>query len=288
MARLTSFVATIEKWPISDKIALANCIFTGFFLLATIISVICAFKAYKHQKERARKEAACSLARYYSENIISRYAFVSSVLQRAKLDDTAKKLFPYQELLQFNKDELLSFLERHDISYDTVENNFILLDPQSILTAKLSFVASIHEKNSLIQEYIILDKETGEKRVGYADSLRLEFHDKVSGYLNDLEWFSMSCRYGISDEEILYQSLHQTFLSTVWQLYFYICIQNLTSEDKLYTNIIWLFNKWRARLTDLQRAATKEQIKAQKKIDAAERKLKNATPKVYSGKPLKK
>ena len=123
----------------------------------------------------------------------------------------------------------------------------------------------------------------------------MDFLDKVSDTLNNLEWFSMSCRYGISDEEILYQSLHSTFLSTIWMLYFYISDLNGTNEDKLFTNIIWLFDKWRKRLIDIQKDAEKQQAKAERKIKTAERKkaaaeqeLKQIRPKVHSGKPLKK
>lgn len=291
---LLSILGEIRKWPISDKIAFFNCIFTGFFLLATIISVVCAFKAYKHQKERARKEAACDLARYYAENVIVRHGFVSTVMQFARVDEKAKEFFPYKELSSFSKSEMLEFLGKKEVTYEMAMDTFVNIDPQAILNAKLYFATSIHEKAALIKEYIVQDKETGEKRLAFPDYLQAEFLDRICDFLNDLEWFSMSCRYGISDEEVLYQSLHTTFLSTVWLLYFYICDQNETNEDKLFTNIIWLFNKWRKRLSDIQKAAEKEQLKVQRKIEDAERKrnaaekeLDQAKPKVHAGKPLK-
>lgn len=294
MAWLLSFFATIDKWSISDKIAFVNCIFTGFFLLATIISVICAFKAYKHQKDRARKEAACSLARYYAENIIARHSFVTTVMQFAEIEPKAKDLFPYDELSQFNQAEMLSFLQIKETTYDEAKNIFINLDPQAILSAKIAFSNSVREKQNIIQEHIAKDSATGEKHLVFAQTLQNEFLDRVCDFLNDLEWFSMSCKYGISDEEILYQSLHSTFLSTVWMLYFYISDRNCTNEDKLFTNIIWLFDEWRKRLIKIQKDAEKKQFKAEKKLqnaerrkEAAEQELNQAKPKVHSGKPLK-
>lgn len=294
MEQPATIFTEIGKWPVSDIIALINCILTGFFLLATIISVICAFKAYKHQKERARKEAACNLARYYAENIIMRHAFVSTAMQSADIEARAYELFPYKELSNFSESEMLEFLSKKGVSQDMAIDIFINIDPQAMLNAKLSFAPSVHEKVALAKEHIITDKETGEKKIAYPSFLQQEYHDKICDFLNDLEWFSMSCRYGISDEEILYQSLHTTFLSTVWLLYFYICYQNDTNEDKLFTNIIWLFDKWRNRLADIQLAAEREQAKVQRKIEAADRKrscaekkLAQTKPKVHSGKSLK-
>lgn len=295
MEWLIFIFSSICKWPVSDIIAFFNCIFTGFFLLATIISVACAFGAYKHQKERARKETACNLARYYAENIIARHSYVMAVIQYAGIEEQAKALFPYDELLQFNRDEMLAFIGRKGLTYQEVKDSFWHLDPEAILAAKYSFAASLNERQNIAAEYIVTDKETGDKKIGYVETLQTDFVNKVQRFLNDLEWFSMSCRYGVSDEEILYQSLHTTFLSTIWLLYFYICDKNTTNEDKLFTNIIWLFSKWRERLMSIQKRAGEKQAKAQKKIVAAERKrmmaeqrLKETKPEVYSGKPLKK
>lgn len=294
MERLPAIFAAISKWPVSDIIALVNCVLTGLFLLATIISVVCAFKAYTHQKERARKEAACSLARYYAENVIVRHGFVSTVMQTAGIEEKAKDFFPYKELSSFSKSEMLEFLGKKEITYDMAADIFLQIDPQAILNAKLLDATSVHGKTELIKEYIVTDEKTGEKKIAFPMYLQTEFLDRICDFLNDLEWFSMSCRYGISDEEVLYQSIHTTFLSTVWLLYFYICDQNDTNEDKLFTNIIWLFHKWRGRLASIQKTAEIEQAKARRKVEdaerkrsAAERKLDQAKPKIHSGKPLK-
>ena len=71
---------------------------------------------------------------------------------------------------------------------------------------------------------------------------------------------------------MLYHSLHQTFISNVWLLYFYICKSNLTNEDKYYTNLIWLFNLWKDRLEKLQKAKMAKRSAADKAVAAAERK----------------
>lgn len=292
---MQSVVNAVIALEVSDKIALANCIFTFFFLLATIISVICAFKAYDHQKNRARKEAACDLAKYYAENIIPRNSFVSAVMQLSKLEDKAKDIFPYDELSKFNRGEMMEFLEKKSVSYEEIKAAFLYPDPESILKIMLLRTESVQERQTLLMEYIIPDLEEGKGEINNRNLLQYSFVTKAHSFLNDLEWFSMSCRYGVADEEILYQSLHQTFLSSVWLLYFYICDQNLTNEGKLFTNIIWLFDQWRSRLMNIEREAQKKQAQAQKELEAAEhqrmiaeKKLQEAQPKVYEGKSLKK
>ncbi len=163
------------------------------------------------------------------------------------------------------------------------------------MSAKLIFSETIDDRHSLINEYLDnVDKESNPILSKNPALLKNEFLDSVYDFLNALEWFSMSCQYGIADEEILYQSLHKTFLSTVWLLYFYIAYQNESNEDKLFTNIIWLFNKWHDRLYNVQQKAQKEQQKIAKKLDNVNRKrietekeYNEVHPKVFTGKSLK-
>lgn len=278
---------------ISDKIALANCIFTGLFLLATIISVLCAFKAYFHQKNRLQKETACDLAKCYAEDILQHYLFVTDVLEDSKLGSRTKELFPYDELIEFTLDEMNSFLDRKGISYEKIRNEFENPDPKSILTAMRIHRPSEQERKDLFETYNRLLEEEAENKPDVS-LLHHEFYNKMWEYLNALEWFSINCRYGIADEKILYQSLHQSFLSSVWQLYFFICNKNTTNENKYYTNTIWLFTEWRKRLNKIQKKAKKRQINAKKRLEKAEKKkrkaeddLKKAKADVHVGTPLK-
>ena len=87
----------------------------------------------------------------------------------------------------------------------------------------------------------------------------------------------MNCRYGLADEELIYQSLHQVFLSTVLMLYPIICESNTSNEDKHYTSIIWLFVKWRDRLIGIKQEAFDKKQKFLKKAEAIK-------TKVHSGK----
>lgn len=104
----------------------------------------------------------------------------------------------------------------------------------------------------------------------------------------------MSCRYGLADEEMLYQSLHQTYISQVRLLYFYICVNNTTNEDNVYTNLIWLFNVWKTRLKEIQENKLARQAKAKERASILEEQLREAEeeakhiePEIYTGSALK-
>ena len=67
---------------------------------------------------------------------------------------------------------------------------------------------------------------------------------------------------GVADETIVYQSLHQTFFSTIKMLYYKIAVQNNVTKDKYYTHTIKLYKQWRDRdkQNERQQAAAEEQM----------------------------
>lgn len=50
-----------------------------------------------------------------------------------------------------------------------------------------------------------------------------------------------------ADESVVYQSLHQTYLRLVHDLYYNIAVLNVMDGSKFYTNIIELYKKWDER-----------------------------------------
>ena len=96
----------------------------------------------------------------------------------------------------------------------------------------------------------------------------------------------MQCRYGVADEKLLYQSLHQTFLAEVQLLYLQISIVNKSSEDKYYTNTIWLFEKWKKRLMKYRAKNQRARMRAVKKIERAKEEAKHAGNSVHHGKAI--
>ncbi len=248
-------------------------------LVLTAVSVCYAYKAYVHQKERSRKEAACNLAQYYASNIIDKYADITGVFDSAGIAEIIRGTFELRDLQEFDKAELEQFLSKAGTNINDFKKKFSDIDPAIILSARLSRPCSAEERGSTFNSYTTKD-ENGKIQVINGVFLQADFNHEISSLLNELEWFAMSCKYGLADEELLYQSLHQTFLSTVWMLYFFISSANENNEDKLYTNISWLFIEWRDRLVDI---TDNKEAEKQEYIDKAN----SVKAKVYEGTKLK-
>lgn len=266
-------------------------------LIVTAVSVYFAFRAYHHQKERAKKDAACELARYYAHDIIQRYDFVSYTFQHSKKEERIKELFPYDRLKEFDYKEMTNILAEQGLDPMETLRELNRIDPQVIYQGMIRNAHSVEERHSLSDEYIKITEDPSGKPVTeivHQDMLMFAFTNEVTMLLNDLEWFSMSCRYGLADEEMLYQSLHLTFLSSVWLLYHYICLNNRENSDKLFTNVIWLFNTWADRLREIEKEAQEQserysqEVEAKKRdLEEAERKAQQVETKVHAGKGLK-
>ena len=273
--------SSTEKWELLVNILL---------LVLTFGSVICAFWAYVHQKDREKMDAACELARYYSEDVIQRYNFINAVLTMSGNTAEIKKLFPLQSLKNFDRAEMEQILKESGHNPQQIVQRMMSVNPMTIFQAKIRTAKTIEERHALVQEYIDshdTQGETGQTKMKNIDLLQYEFNGEVTMLLNNLEWFAMSCRYGLADEKMLYQSLHQTFLSHIW-------INNRNNEDKLFTNIIWLFILWRDRLREIQEKTQREQEEKNRKVAEKQRDLEQAKKEaasvqapVYTGKQLK-
>ena len=253
-------------------------------LLTTIVSVYCAFQAYHHQKERTRKEAACNLARVYSDEILDKCSIVKVVLDQSGILEFVKENFTMEDIKNFTQREVFDFATRNGIKFEDLRKKMNTFDHFSILNAVTCKTNSMVERNALNVAFReIADGHTAVPK--NEKFLKLYFADTISSLLNTLEWFSMNCRYGLADEKVLYQSLHQTFLSTVWMMYYYISMNNAANVDKYYTNIIWLFTEWKTRLKEETDRYVEDMAAAEAGLRAAKEQAANAG-RVYEGKSL--
>lgn len=256
-----------------------SAIMDTLMLVVAIVSAWYAYRAYQHQKDRSRKESACNLAQYYASNIIDKYSDISMVFDSAGITGVIQKAFDLRDLQNFDKEELLDFLKKSEMPFEVFEEKLTRIDPKYLLGARMSRACSADDRTNTMCNYTTSDENGGVKIIN-GTYLQIDFEREISGLLNELEWFAMNCQYGLADEELLYQSLHQTYLSTVWMLYFFISIRNVNNEDKLYTNVSWLFTKWRDRLVELTDAKEAER-------QALLEKASSVKAPVYSGSKLK-
>lgn len=267
----TDWMSLIPNW--------ISAVSSVLMLVVTLISVYYAYRAYKHQKDRSRKEAACNLAKYYANNIIDKYTDIAIVFDNAGIMETIRNTFPLDGLKDFDREELELLLKDKGMAIADFEEKLRNLNPMSVLNARMSRACSPEERNMTFTSYTKVG-EDGKTELINGTYLLMDFEQEISGLLNELEWFAMNCKYGLADEELMYQSLHQTFISTVWMLYFYISHRNVNNEDKLYTNLVWLFVAWRDRLS---------KIKNDKEAEREEylQKANSVKAKVYEGTSLK-
>lgn len=247
-------------------------------LVVTVLSVVCAFFAYGHQKKRNKKDTACALAKHYAESIINKYSDIVNVFIKTGVADDIKKLVDLADINDFNKDEIYRLTTNNAEKRNQIVDRLQNIDPQAILEMRMKRDCSATDRD-IVYSYYTHSDENGNVSIRNGRFLQDEFSQEIVSLLNELEWFAMNCHYRLADEELLYQSLHQTYLSTVWLLYFHISAQNTNNEDKVYTNVAWLFVEWRDRLLKITKKAEKRKQKYLKKANAVE------TP-IYSGKAL--
>ncbi|MBP3314019.1 MAG: hypothetical protein J6K84_05140 [Oscillospiraceae bacterium] len=190
-------------------------------MLSAIASAFFALKAYLLQKKRAKKDSACDLAKCYSNSVLNRSVFITTVFKHSKVLDFVRDTFPVDKISAFDKEELNSFLSEKSLSEDAVKQKIQGINPELILNVRMYASRQPTERSSLFRDFTQQDAKTNEVKIINEPYLREDFMQEIIDLLNELEWFSMCCNYGIADEKLLYQSLHQTFISNVWMLYYF-------------------------------------------------------------------
>lgn len=233
-------------------------IFIALGAVATTISIIWLFSQamttrkqfikYSKDKERDndydRKKYACDMAKFFAEEVVPLTIIVEGTIRLN--EDAYRKLliaFPSNKLKRFDKWEMDELLAQAELDQKSVADTFNNIDVNVVYRIMLGTGISIAEKAATLRFYT--DIETDVRR---EQQLLNDYVAAQTALLNKLEWFSMMFQYKIADEETVYQSLHQIFLSSVNLMYYHIASVNVYVPDKYYTNIIWLYNRWHNRL----------------------------------------
>lgn len=247
--------------------------------LIAFVSAACAFLTYNHQKNRSKKAEACNLAAHYANVILDKNAFIISVFKNTGLDEYISSNISMGDIQSFDRSEMIGLLDQKGITYEGFMEKVWNVDPFVILNCKIARKEMLLDRDIIMADHMVVDDVTGERQLRNEELLMSDFRQEIGELLNLLEWFGMNFRYGIADEELLYQSLHKTYLSMVWMLYPFISYQNTTNEDKLFTNVVWLFDKWRKRLKQIldeaerkKRAHDRKAEKTRARADRAQRK----------------
>lgn len=212
----------------------------GFIVAYRQYKIAAAEKRIVHERERIQK--AIDLSEYYLDHILVNWLLIKHVYEITGIADVLDsiKINDIEHFDKFELDSLLSPVQIDNIK--KISNSKEFIDVLSSASLIMNFGGHRIIKN-------VEKEESGKQRIEFnvdTNGLRYEFSIALSGILNNLEYFSMHFTHKTADESVVYQSLHVTFLEIVRLLYFDICFNNLTtSEKKLYTNVIELYNLWK-------------------------------------------
>ena len=233
--------SSLEIWYYRSQI------FSAIVLVVTFILATFEYYRNKQEYENNRKfnvdlheykkrEKALELTEFYKNNILGHTLMFNRVYVKigikGKLDSIQR-----DNMVAFDEYELERNLPPADIIWikekTKSESFFVALLEHQHIHGKKGFAEGITKCD--LDKLEIRDK----LGTGYKDA-----HVKI---LNNLEFFAMHFINGLANEEIVYQSLHKTYIQIMELFYSDICMNNIKDGSKLFTNAIKLYNKWKSR-----------------------------------------
>lgn len=194
------------------------------------------------QHDKQEKLKAIELAELYANNVMKNIEFLTYIFNRIDIENDIKNI-KYADLREFDIIELEGMFGEEEAN--KIIKKITKVNPNIIKTALLHQNPIEYSEMNIIK----MNNESISEVAATIDDSRYEkaYQLRIMETLNTLEYFSMYFNNYVANEEIVYQSLHQSFLSTIKVLYFLISSTNKKGKDKYYTNIIKLYNKWADR-----------------------------------------
>lgn len=231
----------------------------------------------KISKDNIKRDKAIEFAKQYADLLSSEFGFCYGYLSRIIPSDYNEKV-TFQNIKYFDKQEMRDLLKTEEINDIIQSCTSPSKEQMSILSEMYIAHNELPEDEILIirsldlcgwtinkkENELLIKKQKGlldESENAALDFILQKirkidyFKEKIIRYLNDsrtdslnkLEYMCMYFYTNMADDEIVYQSLHQSFLSTITLLYVFIANLNETSSNKYYTNIIFLYNRWKEK-----------------------------------------
>ncbi len=252
----------------ANYVAICSCIIV-------LVQLVAFFSDSRHKESRCRKEAALKLADEYASTILRNITFIQNVVQCYYDKENPESLNDKLSELQIDKfiaKEMAKVkgLEKYT---DIFRNGRYEIPCEIIENASISYQVGYN----IIEEKTATEDESGGEQVEESEeSLRkkanIKFKLIVSDTLNKLEYFSMAVNHNVAESEMLFPSLHQTYLNFVRFMYPYICMENM-DEENYYTNIIELYRTWEEVKDTIEECREEGRKHAEKMIRDKKRKL---------------
>lgn len=218
----------------------------------SLVALLISFFSYQYSKNQSKIERAVDLAKDYAillHNITAVRYIISSHENIAKL---------------INKHQIVCAEDSFDM--DQLKNVYT---PNELKSLEEFFSGTLMDTQVLANHYVmshttpmVSGKEEEQKlTLLNPDLLKHHYATMIQVLLNDLEQFSMNFVQNLADSDTVYQSLHQSFFYCFGMLYYPICKNNLSSKDKYYTNIIYLYKNWKEKECKIEQKLNKNQNK---------------------------
>lgn len=206
-------------------------------------------KSFKYNCEWQEKEKAAELAGLYKDKILPNVFYIFNIMRITGIDQILGNI-TQESISQFTNDEFIRISGKDTIPkilelQKNTKNIPLLLAVREKFPPPTSSSCSNSISLSLASFYAEKRSEDELKKI--LSSLWDEFSSIQDEILNDLEFFAMHFTSSVADETIVFQSLHQTYLTAVQHLYYQIAVRNTSAKDKYYTNVIELYRLWSAR-----------------------------------------
>jgi len=242
-------------WNKSDKqsnfieiLCFSTQIISSIFVTSGVIIAVWQYylssQSTKKNLEIIQIQRAIDLSQYYKDNILKFVPAITYVFEKVKILEIFDRI-KIDDMRDFDTYELERLLTKDQIrQLKSVQNSdaFVkaILEANDIYGLNLQFMSfeTIIEKDGQKGKSLKLDK----------NSIIIAFMaNLLNATLNNLEFFALHFKHNTADESVIYQSLHQTYLKNIPYLYYFIARHNTDPANKLYTNVIWLFNEWKQK-----------------------------------------
>lgn len=220
-------------------------IFSSIFVTGGVIIAVWQYyleaQANKKRLEIERVQKAIDLSEYYKDNILNSLPAIYYIFDQSGATEILESIKPSQ-YKNFDKSELESlFLPAQIKELKKIQDSDVFL--QLILEANNIYNLNLHFN---IKPVVVEHDGTKQTTIQISPrSILVEFMSNlINKTLNNSEYFALHFKHQTADESVVYQSLHQTYLEMIPYLYYYIANNNTDPSNKLYTNVIWLYNEW--------------------------------------------
>jgi len=206
-----------------------------------------------------RISIALDMAKFYAEELIPDISLINEIIeQHPEIKAIVRRLKPNATMpSQFNSEEVEEvFTEEERKNLEGFYFNFSGVSVQAVQCCFALWGRAIDFGPPELQansEYMAARTQTEMKKL-------------IKFFMNKLEYFSMAFQQNVADEDVVYQSLHQSFFDAMIFMYFPIASRNKTSYDKFFVNAIQLFNTWRDRLQSDKKKKAEMDPKTPKKV----------------------